>query len=364
MKKVLALVLAVMMLSTMAFASTTGNTADVGGDKDDSTIVYTPGVVVPGSKIYVWKGMTSDPDVSGSNNNNTIEKDVTSDNYSLTAIKYEEGRDLVEEIYFDDANEQVVIQLKQDYDLVKAKDLDFTFTLRGKGKTSDTDVHIKTTVGYVLRNGDKTAGNSGIVISTDGEPALDDYGPFIMSTKANGSIPAGKNCIWEVVQDDNVNDVRTDITFTTADEDTEVSVRVYDGERYYLYNDAKADKAILKAYADTDADITFLNFPGEPTFNSTASIYFYKPEDSYVYEVENGKIVDTVDWDDDEGAFILKTRTLGSYIFSDVELETAEDIEENNPVENPDTGANDVVGIAAALGVVALVSAAAVSLKK
>ena len=42
----------------------------------------------------------------------------------------------------------------------------------------------------------------------------------------------------------------------------------------------------------------------------------------------------------------------------------AEEVEENNPVENPDTGANDVVGIAAAMGVVALVSAAAVSLKK
>ena len=32
--------------------------------------------------------------------------------------------------------------------------------------------------------------------------------------------------------------------------------------------------------------------------------------------------------------------------------------------ENPDTGANDVVGIATALAAVALVSAAAVSLKK
>ena len=47
------------------------------------------------------------------------------------------------------------------------------------------------------------------------------------------------------------------------------------------------------------------------------------------------------------------------------ELVSADGEEVTEPdVENPDTGANDVVGIAAALGVVALVSAAAVSLKK
>ena len=72
-------------------------------------------------------------------------------------------------------------------------------------------------------------------------------------------------------------------------------------------------------------------------------------------------------WDDDEGCYILKTRILGDYVFSDVKLDITADAADdtnNGTVTNPDTGANDVVGIATALAAVALVSAAAVSLKK
>ena len=71
-------------------------------------------------------------------------------------------------------------------------------------------------------------------------------------------------------------------------------------------------------------------------------------------------------WDDDEGCYILKTRILGDYVFSDVKLDISADVADagDTTPTNPDTGANDVVGIATALAAVALVSAAAVSLKK
>ena len=150
--------------------------------------------------------------------------------------------------------------------------------------------------------------------------------------------------------------------FTAADGDTDVSVRVYDGDKLYLYSDVDADTDVLKAYADADADITFLNFPGTPTFNSTATVYFYKEEGTYVYGVKDGKLVNVnAKWSDDESGFVLKTRTLGSYVFSDKKLSVSAPAAGS---ENPDTGANDVVGIATALAAVALVSAAAVSLKK
>ena len=78
--------------------------------------------------------------------------------------------------------------------------------------------------------------------------------------------------------------------------------------------------------------------------------------------MKDGKLVNVnAKWDDDEGCFILKTRTLGGYVFSDKKLNVAAADASTN---NPDTGANDVVGIATALAAVALVSAAAVSLKK
>ena len=53
------------------------------------------------------------------------------------------------------------------------------------------------------------------------------------------------------------------------------------------------------------------------------------------------------------------TKSPKSYVISDVELVAAAE-----DSKNPDTGANDVVGVAAALAVVSLVAGAAVSLKK
>ena len=59
----------------------------------------------------------------------------------------------------------------------------------------------------------------------------------------------------------------------------------------------------------------------------------------------------------------IKTPT--TYVISDVELvAAAADSAADHETKNPDTGANDVVGVAAALAVVSLLAAGAVSLKK
>ena len=349
MKKVLALVLAVMMLSTMAFA--TGNPNQGSTDKSHS-ISIAGGAFLPGAKIYVYKGMTENVDGSTSA---AFDKEVNSDNYSLTKIKYDEGKSLVDDIYFDDANDQVVIKLVDNDNLATTKTLKMSFTLKGKGRDiNDVDITIDTTVGYQLLK------SAYLIYDTDdvkfnvayvGDPGQQAEGIFYEVKTETG----------DVAPDDQV--AYADWSFDTKDPDVEVDVRIYDGDKLYLYNDVKADKDILKAYADSDADITFLNFPGDTTFNATATVYMYKDENSYIYEVKNGKLVESsAKWSEDDGAWILKARTLGSYVFSDVELDVTEDVDDT--VENPDTGANDVVGIAAALGVVALVSAAAVSLKK
>ena len=207
-------------------------------------------------------------------------------------------------------------------------------------------VEISGTVGYGLYK------NAFIIEDTD-------------EVRCDGDIDAvisdSKN-FYEVVKTDD-GPAYGELEFTTNNPDVDVVVRVYDGDKLYLYNDTKADKDILKAYADSDADLSFLNFPGDTTFNSTATLYMYMDEDSFVYELKNGKLVESnAKWSEDDGCFVLKARTLGNYVFSDVELDVTEDVDDT--VSNPDTGANDVVGIAAALGAVALVSAAAVSLKK
>ena len=370
MKKVLALVLAVMMLSTMAFASTAANDNSNGGSKTGNSVSIKGGVFLPGAKIYVYKDMTAT--VGGSYE--AILDEVNSGNYSLTKVKYDEGRNLVDDIYFDDDNDQLVIKLKDNTNLTTTKDLVMSFTLKGKKDVDDVDVTIDTDVGYALIKTAYFIDDDGDLVwtgadflDTDGTwKVVPQFGKKYFYEVKTGKAGEPTDISGELAYDTTATtkgEAYGTLEFTTEDSDVDVEVRVYDGDKLYLYNNVDADKDILKAYADSDADITFLNFPGDTTFNATATVYMYKPEDSFVYEVKNGKLVESnAKWDDDYGAFVLKARTLGSYVFSDVELDVTEDVDDT--VENPDTGANDVVGIAAAMGVVALVSAAAVSLKK
>ena len=353
MKKVLALVLAVMMMATVAFAATSDNP----GANDVANVGKTK---IPGSKIEI-----NDSGIIGTSVPASDVKSINSTNYVLQKVQWEEGKNLVESVKFDDANDKLVIKLKQDYTMTTEKKLAGTITLKGKkngkgerpedltiyiGKTKDGNGTTPITVGYVLADGKGV--NPSIQINSNNEADVSDGTDF--------DLKANEKYLWKVT--DNGAKYGT-LEFDAADDgDTNVEVRVYDGDKLYLYNTVDADTDILKAYADVDADITFLNFKGAPTFNSTATVRFYKPEDSYVYAVKDGKLTNVnAKWNDEEGCFVLKTRTLGSYVFSDKKLNVAAADASTN---NPDTGANDVVGIAGALAAVALVSAAAVSLKK
>ena len=349
MKKVLALVLAVMMMATVAFAAAEVEDPSTGSTTRDSG-EYQPGdtIKIDAEGIIAKTSGLSGEDKYDRNpsSGESLIKDINSTNYSITSIKYEDGKNLVESVKLNDSKDRVDIKLKQDYSNTKQKTLNMTFTLKGKkvgkgDRPDDIKIRITTTVNYALLEN-----NTSIVINdTDDVDAPETFNDYtVYKVQENGS----KYGTME---------------FTAqADSDVEVEVRVYEDDELYLYNEADADDDILKAYADVDADLTFLNFKGSPTFNSTATVRFYKEEDSYVYGMKDGKLT-TVNakWDDDEGCFILKTRTLGGYVFSDKALSVSASTAADN---NPDTGANDVVGIASALAAVALVSAAAVSLRK
>ncbi len=372
MKKVLALVLAVMMLATTAFAAdeyvdgvfvkpnvsgntytarwTPGSTIDIIDAKwveDNSNGEY---VILDSGKTTLAEG-------------EKLLKAINSTNYSISSVKVNDGRTLLDgNPKFNDDKEKVVLALKQDYSNTVEKKVNLTFTLKGKkvggSKPADIKVSISFTVGYHLVEN---------VLTVDSGNDTADIEDVDFKDKQN---------IYQVGGTANYGTLE----FTAQDGDTDVEVRIYKDDKVYLYNNVDADKDILKKYADEDAEITFLNFPNT-SFNATATVRFYKEEGTYIYENKEGNLTaitaeaasagaagqtaGKVKWDEDEGCYILKTRTLGNYVFSDVALPL--DVANNTtdtPVTNPDTGANDVVGIATALAAVALVSAAAVSLKK
>jgi len=184
-------------------------------------------------------------------------------------------------------------------------------------------------------------------------------------------------------EDDVINAV--DNTLYQCDEDNPGYICFNDGrllsctlkmvknEKAFMYNDEKMIDAIDEKFGDTDARIDCYNFGGSPKFTNDAAFKLQADyADQYkVYTWANGKLTkQDYKWDSINGVYTWSTKTPTTYVISDKELTAAsetskeETAKETTTTKNPDTGANDVVGVAAALAVVSLAAAAAVSLKK
>ncbi len=99
------------------------------------------------------------------------------------------------------------------------------------------------------------------------------------------------------------------------------------------------------------ANIDFLTFEATPSFNKTGILYIYADEDDkFIYEVTaDGAKAVKAEYDEDYGAYAIKTRTLKAYAISDVELDEKTVTEDKTDDEssktetetgkpNPDTG--------------------------
>lgn len=94
------------------------------------------------------------------------------------------------------------------------------------------------------------------------------------------------------------------------------------------------------------ANLSFINFEGEPSFNKNGTMYIYaEDKDTFVYEVteDGAKAIDAT-WNEDYEAWEFKTRKLTKYVISDVELDEKTVTEDTSSSttdggkDNPDTG--------------------------
>ena len=273
-------------------------------------------------------------------------KAINTDNYSVSSVKWEQGRDLVSSVTIDNDDEVLVVALKHDYKSTKEKTLEGTIKLREKGKSRYATLSINCTIGYDVM-----------------ELTIDANGDVDVPTIDSGTLYRIKD------------DGQGYGTLSFSAGDTDISVRVYDDEVYYLAHNNDAIKSVLTANNDSDATIDFLTFPGTPTFNATATVNFYGvEEDQFIYELKNGRLNrSAAKWSEENGSWELKTRTLGSYVISDKALKSPTgtssgssggSVNNDTGTNNPSTGANDVTGVATALALISLASAAAISLKK
>ena len=129
-----------------------------------------------------------------------------------------------------------------------------------------------------------------------------------------------------------------------TDEDTVDAIEAYLGEDY-------------------DAIVEWYNFGGKGFKSEVAFSYDAEEEDPHFFYAWDGEKFVAIDAkfnaDEDVEKYEFTAAAEGIIIVTDVEIVAAAE-----ETKNPDTGANDVVGVAAALAVVSLVAAGAVSLKK
>ncbi|MEM1484117.1 LPXTG cell wall anchor domain-containing protein [Oscillospiraceae bacterium PP1C4] len=169
-----------------------------------------------------------------------------------------------------------------------------------------------------------------------------------------------------------------------------------DASKFYARLSTKADPEIYAEYGDpVNADLWFYDYVGNPTIPSTSratltlgipwdedSDYTPDPQDCFIYQMDSeGFLEDVTDnftYSEDEqeiAGWSIQTRTLGTYILSDTELNT-DYVEESSEVESeaatesepdktiPNTGSSDMVNVAVVAAVLSLAAAGAVAFKK
>ena len=198
---------------------------------------------------------------------------------------------------------------------------------------------------------------------------------------------ASKAQLWKVKKGENGTAV-----FDFADK-AFFTVKMYSGESMYLDLSTAYDKAVA-GEMDAEAD-SFYKFDNDnANFSRTGELIIVSDDSSLVpYEIdEDGNFVEVdAKYVEDYAiahtnkkvdGFVFSTKTLGNYVLSTEELGQEEQPVDETPVveepttetpatdnttsakPNPDTGAEDFVGLAVSLAVVSVAAAGALALKK
>ena len=383
MKKVLALVLAVIMVCTMAFAANVVNagTIVIGGGNASTTPGETYAQLVPGSTLTVKfnDGTKFYTEGTGAN-----EKLVPAKN--TVTVTFSKGAEWVAsqgwvQVKSANSNDSTVIvgtgenikyyeyqiTLKQDYTKAydeKVCDLSISkITLRADGYAEDTQFAETNTSKIVFGVGYVTA---------DIAVAFDANGNLTAPTHANlenGTIYTIKSI---TVGNKATNTATASMSYPAiGGTGMTASIALAVGQKMLYVASEKGVsfvEGVDKGYKE--AELVAPTTKGFNEFNTTAKVVFNQgaANADKVYNVYakdlSGKVTKLAATLD-RGVLTFNVPALSAFIITTGSV-TATAVEPATPgsTTNPGTGANDVVGVAAALAVVALVSGAAISLKK
>lgn len=252
-------------------------------------------------------------------------------------------------------------------------------TLKDTWKTVDSE-----TLTYYVYVADNDSGKQTNEVWVSGKYVNNDW-EYVNFDWTND---ASKAQLWKVKKGENGTAV-----FDFADK-AFFTVKMYSGESMYLDLSTAYDKAIA-GEMDAEAD-SFYKFDNDnANFSRTGELIIVTDDSSLVpYEIdEDGNFVEVdakyvenyaiAHTNKKVDGFVFSTKTLGNYVLSTEELGQEEQPAEETPAKpvtpseptqetpapetskpNPETGAEDFVGLAVSLAVVSVAAAGALALKK
>ena len=215
---------------------------------------------------------------------------ITRSNFKITDIDWEEGGGLVEYVRITD--DGLVLKLKP-RDSAVARDLVGTVTIESRVDTERTG----------LSKGDEFEFEIDAIVTYDEEEI--NRGDEVKNDQSNEYYHASEGG-W------------VDFTSTYAD----VRAYVVRGEDYYVYCSNDPIEEIENLYPDAKDHALYVSFPGRPTFTESATIRIKVDEEGYLYQYVNGQLkeLDAVWFPNGNSGLEFRTSTLGTYVWSDVEL--------------------------------------------
>jgi len=384
MKKTVAILLAVLLclgMSAVALADSCEADLDYGSCEVDCAVgsVEYEGHMLPGESYKLvattgandyYSAMTivpADVDVTPGDDatygDKTYDDNVVSEDDSLWRVSadWTIGGALVSKVAYDDDDDAWEITLNENYTISTAKKLYGTITFTNKkDKDNTVDVIINQCV-------------SNHLVTIDGDSSKSDA--------EDDPIDAEDNTIYQCDEDNPGYVAFNDGRLLTC------VLKMVKNEKAFMYNNEDMIDDIDEAYDDTDASIDCYTFGGTPTFTNAAQFTLQADySDQYYVYTWNGSKLTAVDydWNSIDGIYEWSTKSPVSYVISDTELVAADEEDEDSSsssesastaatastatdtaaVTNPDTGADDAVGVAVALAAVSLAAAGATCLKK
>jgi len=261
-----------------------------------------------------------------------------------TGTKGYNGASYIDEVKIE-KNGNVVIILKESYTLAKDRVLKGEIVLVNKSDKNDTiTIDVEKTLNNKVEEYISGGRKASEAESING---LWENGNTVLIMDEDGGYVSFSNEMLKGTVKMNKEEKTFLNVIYGAQEETLEAIEELLGEEYL-------DEAIIEYYEfETRA------FKNEVAFSYEA----YEDDPHFFYLYNDGKLtkIDAVYNDDEEvEAWEWTAIAEGTIIVTDVEIVLADE----EATKNPDTGANDVVGIAAALAVTSLVAAAAISIKK